>query len=146
FDSIPGKVEFQKVAYSVGLYKWDPTVAKFVQAAQPSPWLWDETYDRDWPTFSVSGNFWRSFTTSLPTQPSFTIPAADVGYYRLKVAYYWYAHRQSYKGQVTDVPSFSIFEWVKHQYPGDEGLTNVATANYPADSYCVFGVDPAAGP
>jgi hypothetical protein len=143
FNSIPTKVEFQKVAYSAGLYKWDPTVAKWVLVDPPGPWLWDETYDLDWTPFL--GNFWRQFDTTERTFTSFTIAGADTGYYRLKIAYYWYGTTQSYKGQTERIPDFSIFEWVKYFF-GDVGLTNDKTAKFPTGRYCVFGVDPAGGP
>jgi hypothetical protein len=139
FNTIPGKVEFQKVAYRVGLYIWvaDRNVW---QRLRTKSWRWDETYDVDFPRFP--GNFWRTFDTLERVFTRFNIPVGEPGYYRLGVAYYWYGTTQSYGGTTMRIPDYLKDEWVTTHF----GLSNDKTARYSKDRYCAFGVDPQAGP
>jgi hypothetical protein len=139
FDTIPDKVEFQKVAYSVGLDIWvaERTIWHRVRTTR---WLWDETYDVDFRPFP--GNFWRSFDTLDRRFTRFNIAVGEPGYYRLRVAYYWYGTTQSYGSKTMRIPDYLKDEWVTTHF----GLSNDKTARYPKDTYCTFGVDPQGGP
>lgn len=140
WNTIPNKVEFQNVAYAAGLDWWDATNKGWYRKTT-NPWRWDETYDRDWGNFN--GNFWRTYDTLARSSVwLFTIPSDAPGYYRVRVAYHWYAAQQSYGGLTMDVPDYDWEQWVPTHYD----LSNDKTAAYPKDKYCVFGVDPAAGP
>jgi hypothetical protein len=139
FNTIPGKVEFQKVAYAVGLDRWDVARQGWFRV-RTNPWLWDETYDVDYRPFP--GNFWRSFDTLDRRFTRFNVAAGDPGYYRLIVAYYWYGATQSYGSQTVRIPDYLKSEWVTTHF----NLSNDKTARYPKDKYCTFGVDPGAGP
>jgi hypothetical protein len=140
FNSIRGKVEFQKVAFAGGLYKWDAAQSAWMTYRSPV-WLWDETHDLDWPPLDL--DFWRTFTALDRFKMSFTLTPAEPGYYRAVVAYHWYPAVQSYRGQTVNVPAYDIEPaWVTDHF----GLSNDRTARYSKDSYCIFGVDPAGGP
>jgi hypothetical protein len=140
WNTIPGKVEFQDVAYAAGLDFWDSTRNGWFRK-KTNPWQWDETYDRDWGYFH--GNFWRSYDTLARSSVwLFTIPADEPGYYRVRVAYHWYATEQTYQGQTVDVPDYDYELFVPTHYD----MSNDKTARYNKDTYCAFGVDPAAGP
>jgi len=141
FNTIASKVEFQDVAFTSRLYKWDPATSRWLFSVATS-WYWDETYDVDWPTFP--GNFFRTFDTLEHPIVRFRVTPDQPGYYRVAVAYHWYPAVQSYGGKTVNVPAYDPRpEWVLYHF-GD--YSNVATANYHADRYCAFGVDPAAGP
>jgi hypothetical protein len=140
WNTIPGKVEFQKVSYAAGLDRWDATRNAWFRR-QTLPWKWDETYDRDWAAFP--GNFWRTYDTlGRASLWLFNVPANQPGYYRVRVAYHWYAARQSYQGQTVDFPEYDWEQWVPTHYD----LSNDKTAGHKKDSYCAFGADPGAGP
>lgn len=140
WNTIPGKVEFQNVAYAAGLDWWDASRNGWYRKTT-NPWQWDETYDRDWGNFH--GNFWRTYDTLVHSSVwIFTIPADEPGYYRVRVAYHWYAAEQSYQGQTVDVADYDWEQFVPTHYD----LSNDKTSRYPKDKYCAFGVDPAAGP
>lgn len=139
FNSIPVKVEFQKVAYRAGLDIWQADT-RIWHRLSTSSWRWDETYDIDFTPFP--GNFWRTFDTLQRVFTRFTIPATEPGYYRVRVDYFWYGTTQSYKGTTMRIPDYSIAEWVTTHF----GLSNDKTAGYPKDKYCAFGVDPTGGP
>ena len=139
FNSIARKVEFQKVAYRVGLDIWVAD-QNIWHRLRTSNWRWDETYDIDFRPFP--GNFWRTFDTLERVFTRFTIPASETGYYRLRVAYYWYGTTQSYGGKTMRIPDYLKDEWVTTHF----GLSNDKTARYPKDKYCAFGVDPQGGP
>jgi hypothetical protein len=139
FNTIPGKVEFQKVAYRVGLDIWDANKGVWHRVST-THWRWDETYDVDFPKFP--GNFWRTFDTLERVFTRYDIAADKPGYYRLRVAYYWYGTTQSYETTTVRIPNYLKDEWVTTHF----GLSNDKTANYPKDAYCTFGVDPGAGP
>lgn len=139
FNSIPVKVEFQNVAYKVGLDIWVADRSVW-QRLRTSAWLWDETYDTDFRPFP--GNFWRRFDTLQRWFRRFTIPADQPGYYRLKVYYFWYGTTQSYKETTMRIPDYQTDEWVTTHF----GLSNDKTARYAKDEYCALGVDPGGGP
>jgi len=160
FNTIPGKVEFQKVAYAAGLDRWDATrngwyrlgngtTSSYWDATRNAwaplqngntPWYWDETYDRDWRT---SPDFWRTYDTLVRSSVwLFRIAASDAGYYRVRLAYHWYPAEQSYQGQTVDFPGYDWEQFAPTHYD----LSNDKTSRYPKDTYCAFGVDPAAGP
>ena len=139
FNTIPEKVEFQKVAYRVGLDIWVADRSIW-HRLHTSTWRWDETYDVDFRRFP--GNFWRSFATLERIFTRFNIPAGEPGYYRLRVAYFWYGATQSYGGTTMHIPDYLTEEWVTTHF----GLSNDKTAGNPKDKYCAFGVDPQGGP
>ena len=140
FNAIPGKVEFQKVAYAAALLKWDAAQRIWVPYRDPV-WLWDETHDRDWPYLDL--DYWRHFDTLGRIEASFTLTPTEPGYYRTMVAYHWYPAVQSYGGREVNVPEFDVAP----TYVFDHfGLSNDRTAGYPKDRYCAFGVDPQGGP
>jgi hypothetical protein len=139
FNSIPVKVEFQKVAYRAGLDIWQAD-QRIWHRLSTSNWRWDETYDIDFRPFP--GNFWRRFDTLQRVFTRFTIPADAPGYYRLRVDYFWYGTTQSYKGTTMRIPDYPTAEWVTTHF----GLGNDKTAGYPKDKYCALGVDPGGGP
>jgi hypothetical protein len=144
FNTIQGKVEFQDVAYAAGLDWWNGTRKGWFRIDNTS-WRWDETYDSDWPPFP--GNYWRYYDTLKPASLFiFTLKPTDThytGYYRVRVSYHWYAAEQGpYNGQTVDVPDYDYEQWVPTHYD----QSNNATAGYPKDKYCAFGVDQSAGP
>jgi hypothetical protein len=139
FNAIEGKIEFQKVAFAAALYKWDAGSGRWVVRDRPV-WYWDETHDRDW---RRDLNFWRTFDTLERKKAEFRITSGEPGYYRAAVAYHWYAAVQTYRGQTVNVPAYGVRSaWVVNHFE----RTNDRTARYPRDRYCVFDVDPAAGP
>lgn len=139
FNAIAGKVEFQKVAFAAALYKWDAAQSRWVIYRKPV-WFWDETHDRDWPPLDL--DFWRRFDTLMREKATFRLTSSEPGYYRAAVAYHWYGAVQRYEGQV-NVPAYDVKpDWVHDHF----GLSNDKTGRYPKDTYCVFGVDPQAGP
>lgn len=137
FNAIPGKVEFQRVAYAAALLKWDAAQSTWVSYRSPV-WLWDETHDRDWSTLDL--DFWRSYKSLKRIKMSFTLTPTEPGYYRAMVAYHWYPAVQRYGAQDVNVPAFDVEE----RFVSDHfGLSNDKTARFAKDRYCTFGVDPA---
>jgi hypothetical protein len=140
FNTIPGKVEFQQVAFRARLYKWDAGASRWAPYTT-TVWYWDETYDVDWAPFF--GNFWRRFDTLERRFVRFLLGKDQPGYYRVAVAYYWYPTQAHFQAKAVNVPAFAPrAEWVRYHF-GD--YSNESTAQYHADRYCAFGV-PKAGP
>lgn len=80
------RADWQTVAYSPLLYRWDGTQWVFVMQ---NIWLWDRVYDTQFDnTLGFPGNFWRRFDTNQRWFLFFRPPTP--GSYRLAVRYRWY--------------------------------------------------------
>jgi hypothetical protein len=114
-DATPA-VEWQFVAFSPSLYRWDGTTW---QLSLRSRWLWDRSFDEQVTAFPSNG--WRRFDTNQlwflwysPTQP---------GTYRVGLTIRWYAEEgvPAREGTVWAGPHYGPFEDPSHQwcvYPG----------------------------
>jgi hypothetical protein len=138
FNTIPGKVEFQKVAIGVRLYKWDAAKATWASFRSPV-WLWDDTHDLDWPR---DLNYWRTFDTLKRFKVSWNLTSSDAGYYRVMIAYHWYPTVQSGLTATINVPAFDARYWVEDHFH----FGNDKTTGFPKDRYCAFGVPADGGP
>jgi hypothetical protein len=77
-------VDWQFVAWTPVLYKWDGTEWKLKSTHRR--WLWDLTYDTQATAFP--GNFWRSFETNERLFLWFNV--SEPGTYRIRIRYHWY--------------------------------------------------------
>jgi len=93
FDANKGVVDWQYVAWSTLIRKWDP-VARQWNPYDQSDWLWDHTYDiPDYTVKKHPRNIWHSFIEAadddeVELEP-FTV--TEPGDYSVRFIYYWYA-------------------------------------------------------
>jgi hypothetical protein len=105
------RVDWQTVAWSGLMYKWDGT--KWVFVVQ-TLWRYDRTYDEQVDAFP--GNYWRLFTTNERSFVSF-YPSGP-GQYRIAIHYRWYKEGR--------VPNHDLLVWAGQHlgryedYPGQE--------------------------
>jgi hypothetical protein len=85
---VTGKVDFQTVAWSVGVLRLTDSGTEFVGQGS---WFWDRVYDEQVEAFP--GNYWRSFENGKRTFVTYTVRRP--GTYVLGVYLHWYATKDS---------------------------------------------------
>jgi len=94
-DATPGVVDWQYVAWTMLLFKWNATRKQWDLVDQ-TPWYWDEVYDLfDAGADEPPENFWRLFDPARDDRavniPAQVVPLPDRGYYTVGFKEHWYA-------------------------------------------------------
>jgi hypothetical protein len=94
YNANPGVVDWQYVAWSTLIYKWDPTNKNWFtwNPWYQTEWLWDRTFDNeDYPSRHPA-NVWHSFVQGQDDQEADEqpIPISEPGDYLVRFRYYWF--------------------------------------------------------
>jgi hypothetical protein len=108
-------VDWQTVAFSALLYKWNGTDYVF---SEQSAWVWDRAPDEQLEDFG--GNFWRRFGETSHRKIFFNPPSA--GRYRIAIRYQWYA--------ANGVEDHDELDWASYHF-GHFGSPGLGYCNFP---------------
>jgi hypothetical protein len=112
-------VDWQTVAWSGLLYKWDGE--QWVFRGQTN-WLWDRTYDEQVEAFP--GHYWRRLDRPSNERWFVSFNPTEPGVYRVAIRYYWYAAPLA--------PRYTFVAWASTHYGPAE------FEDHPAHRWCVF--------
>ena len=112
FDANSGVVDWQYVAWTTLIRKWDPAAKVWNTYAQ-TDWLWDHTYDLpDYTAKKHPRNVWHSFTEGDDDDEAAQEPfkVTEPGDYSVRFIYYWYSE------SVPDLPDRDLANMPSNKY------------------------------
>jgi len=137
FNANPGIVDWQNVAWTEYIWKWDSLARKWNIVFQ-TEWLWDRTYDLpDYTRKKHPRNVWHSFTEGEDAEEAQLEPytVTEPGDYAVGFTYLWYA------ATVPDPPGRDLADMPRHfihpdaqDVTGDYAQGNTAGRKF----YCRF--------